>query len=85
LAVVTAQKWQFRVQRSPAIMKVAVLLLQHSQWLGQRALSQTVCKRRSSSSRRVCSKALFAGNRKRSHSGMRGREFTTGSATFTLD
>ena len=31
LAVDTAQKPQARVQRSPAIMKVAVPLLQHSQ------------------------------------------------------
>jgi hypothetical protein len=31
LAVDTAQKWQARVQLSPAIMKVAVPLLQHSQ------------------------------------------------------
>src|SRR6266849_4181611 len=42
LAVDTAQKPQARVQRSPAIMKVAVPLLQHSQWFGHLALSQTV-------------------------------------------
>ncbi len=34
LAVVTAQKPQARVQRSPPIMNVAVPLLQHSQWFG---------------------------------------------------
>jgi hypothetical protein len=41
-AVLTAQNPQARVHRSPAIMKVAVPLLQHSQWFGHFALSQTV-------------------------------------------
>ena len=52
-AVVTAQKPQARVQRSPAIMKVAVPLLQHSQWLGHLALSHTVWSLSSSSRARV--------------------------------
>src|ERR1700675_4412901 len=46
-AVVTAQNPHARVQRSPAIMNVAVPWLQHSQRFGDCALSQTVCKRRS--------------------------------------
>jgi hypothetical protein len=44
---VTAQKPQARVQRSPAIMKVAVPALQHSQRFGHCASSQTVCSLRS--------------------------------------
>ena len=47
LAVVTAQKPQALVQRSPAIMNVAVPALQHSQRFGHWASSQTVCNRRS--------------------------------------
>src|SRR5947208_17167580 len=47
LAVVTAQNPHARVQRSPAIMKVAVPWLQHSHRFGHYALSQPVCKRRS--------------------------------------
>src|SRR5438477_2504398 len=46
-AVVTAQNPQARVQRSPAIIMVAVPWLQHSHRLGHCALSQTVCNRRS--------------------------------------
>src|SRR6478752_3349526 len=46
-AVVTAQNPHARVQRSPAIIIVAVPWLQHSQRLGHCALSQTVCSRRS--------------------------------------
>ena len=43
----TAQNPQARVQRSPAIIIVAVPWLQHSQRFGHCALSQTVCRRRS--------------------------------------
>ena len=50
LAVDTAQKPHARVQRSPAIMKVAVPWLQHSQRFGHWADSQTVCSRRSATS-----------------------------------
>src|SRR5579863_616088 len=42
----TAQKPQALVQISPKIMNVAVPCSQHSPILGQRALSQTVCKSR---------------------------------------
>jgi len=77
---VTAQKAQARVQRSPAIMKVAVPLLQHSQWLGHFALSQTVCSLSSSSSARVRENVLDVGSGRRNHSGSRGR--TGGSARF---
>src|SRR5205814_1693379 len=73
LAVVTAQNPQARVQRSPAIMKVAVPLVQHSQWLGHLALSQTVWSRSSSSSARVRAKLALVGKRMRSQSGRRGR------------
>ena len=40
----TAQKPQGRVQTSPRIMNVAVRRVQHSERLGQRALSQTVSR-----------------------------------------
>ena len=43
-AVFTAQKRQPRVQVSPRIKNVAVLLSQHSLIFGQRASSHTVCK-----------------------------------------
>src|SRR4029079_3816819 len=46
-AVFTAQNPQARVQRSPAIMNVAVPWLQHSQRLGHCASSHTVCSRKS--------------------------------------
>src|SRR5690348_7750243 len=72
-AVETAQNPQARVQRSPAIMKVAVPLLQHSQWFGHLALSQTVCSFNSSSNARVCEKVSDVGSLMRSHSGKRGR------------
>src|SRR5438309_8259839 len=62
-AVVTAQNPQARVQRSPAIMNVAVPWLQHSQRFGHCALSQTVCKRRSEMSALVEKKTGFEGNR----------------------
>src|SRR5437660_11453041 len=72
-AVVTAQNPQARVQRSPAIMNVAVPLLQHSKWFGHRALSHTVCSFNSSSRERVRANLSVVGNRMRSHSGRRGR------------
>src|SRR6266568_5725708 len=62
-AVVTAQNPHARVQRSPAIMKVAVPLLQHSQRFGHCALSQTVCKRKSEISALVEKKTGFDGSR----------------------
>src|SRR5207244_11782579 len=62
-AVVTAQNPHARVQRSPAIMNVAVPWLQHSQRLGHCALSQTVCSRRSEISALVEKKTGFDGNR----------------------
>src|SRR5213076_3084880 len=80
LAVVTAQKPQARVQRSPAIMNVAVPLLQHSQWFGHFALSQTVCSFSSSSRSRVRAKVSEVGNLMRNHSGRRGRGFNGFSA-----
>jgi hypothetical protein len=46
-AVVTAQNPHARVQRSPAIIKVAVPWLQHSHRFGHCALSHTVCNRKS--------------------------------------
>jgi hypothetical protein len=52
-----------RVQRSPAIMKVAVPWLQHSQRFGHCALSQTVCNRKSEISALVEKKTGFDGNR----------------------
>src|SRR4051812_6540138 len=55
-------------------MKVAVPLLQHSQWLGHLALSQTVCSFSSSSSARVFPNEEDVGNFSRSHSGSRGRK-----------
>src|SRR5947207_4684004 len=58
-AVFTAQKPQARVQRSPAIMKVAVPALQHSQRFGHCASSQTVCRRRSEMSALVEKKTGF--------------------------
>src|SRR5438874_13543854 len=62
-AVVTAQNPQARLQRSPAIMKVAVPWLQHSQRFGHWALSQTVCNRKSEMSALVEKKTGFDGNR----------------------
>src|SRR4030095_12947956 len=62
-AVVTAQNPHARVQRSPAIIKVAVPGLQHSQRFGHCALSQTVCKRKSEISALVEKKTGFDGSR----------------------
>jgi hypothetical protein len=53
-------------------MKVAVPLLQHSQWFGHLALSQTVWSLSSSRSVRVREKVSDVGNGVRSHSGNRG-------------
>src|SRR5438876_5599304 len=69
LAVVTAQNPHARVQRSPAIMKVAVPWLQHSQRFGHWALSQTVCNRKSEISALVEKKTGFDGNRTLIHGG----------------
>jgi hypothetical protein len=84
LAVVTAQKRQARVHRSPPIMKVAVPLLQHSQWLGHLALSHTVCRFSSCNNDRVCANAGVVGRLPRSHAGSRGRERSAGSVRFKL-
>src|SRR5207244_4394440 len=62
-AVVTAQNPHARVQRSPAIMNVAVPWLQHSQRFGHCALSQTVCSRKSEISAFVEKKTGFDGKR----------------------
>src|SRR5262249_5812070 len=62
-AVVTAQNPHARVQRSPAIIIVAVPWLQHSQRFGHCALSQTVCSRKSEISAFVEKKTGFDGNR----------------------
>ena len=62
-AVLTAQNPQARVQRSPAIIMVAVPWLQHSQRFGHCALSQTVCRRRSEMSALVEKKTGFDGRR----------------------
>src|SRR6478672_10973405 len=62
-AVVTAQNPHARVQRSPAIIKVAVPWLQHSQRFGHCALSQTVCNRKSEMSALVEKKTGFDGSR----------------------
>src|SRR5437763_1032008 len=62
-AVVTAQNPQARVQRSPAIIIVAVPWLQHSQRFGHCALSQTVCNRKSEISAFVEKKTGFDGSR----------------------
>jgi hypothetical protein len=50
-------------------------LLQHSQWFGHFALSQTVWSFNSSSSERVREKVSEVGRVMRSHSGSRGRGF----------
>src|SRR5213593_4999763 len=62
-AVVTAQNPHARVQRSPAIMNVAVPWLQHSHRFGHCALSQTVCNRKSEISAFVEKKTGFDGSR----------------------
>src|SRR5258705_3512020 len=62
-AVVTAQNPHARVQRSPAIIKVAVPWLQHSQRFGHCALSQTVCNCKSEMSAFVEKKTGLEGSR----------------------
>src|SRR5919199_5838078 len=62
-AVLTAQKPHARVQRSPAIIIVAVPWLQHSQRFGHCALSHTVCSRKSEISALVEKKIGLDGNR----------------------
>src|SRR5256886_3753645 len=71
-AVATAQKPHARVQRSPAIMNVAVPWLQHSQRFGHCALSHTVCSRKSEMSALVEKKTGFDGNRTLIHDGLCG-------------
>ena len=61
--MLTAQNPQARVQRSPAIIIVAVPWLQHSQRFGHWALSQTVCNRKSEMRAFVEKKTGFEGNR----------------------
>src|SRR5205809_3102821 len=71
-AVGTAQNPHARVQRSPAIMKVAVPWLEHSHRLGRRALSQTVCDRRSEISAFFEKKTGLDGSRTLIHGGFCG-------------
>jgi hypothetical protein len=59
----TAQNPQARVQRSPAIIMVAVPWLQHPQRFGHCALSQTVCNRKSEINAFVEKKTGFDGSR----------------------
>src|SRR5690349_17818829 len=65
-------------------MKVAVPLLQHSQWFGHLALSQTVCRRRSSRRARVWKKLLLVGSLMRSHSGRRTRGTVVAEGMLSL-
>ena len=65
----TAQKPQARVQRSPAIMKVAVPWLQHSQRFGHWALSQTVWSFKSATSAFVEKNTGLDGSRTLIHGG----------------
>jgi hypothetical protein len=60
---VTAQNPHARVQRSPAIIIVAVPWLQHSQRFGHCALSHTVWSRKSEISALVEKKTGFDGKR----------------------
>src|SRR3977135_3945529 len=83
LAVVTAQNPQARVQRSPAIMKVAVPWLQHSHRFGHCALSQTVCRRRSEMSALVEKKTGLDGKRTLIHDGLFG--WWSAGSIFTQD
>src|ERR1700719_3049242 len=72
LAVVTPQNPHARVQRSPAIIIVAVPWLQHSQRFGHCALSQTVCSRKSEMRALVEKKTGFDGSRTLIHEGLLG-------------
>ena len=69
LAVFTAQNPQARVQRSPAIMKVAEPWAQHSQRFGQMASSHTVCSLRSDTRVLVDQNAGSFGRRTLIHDG----------------
>ena len=71
-AVETAQNPHALVQRSPAIMNVAVPWLQHSHRFGHCALSHTVCNRKSEISVFVEKKTGFEGNRTLIHDGLCG-------------
>src|SRR5256886_14663182 len=82
-AVVTAQNPQARVQRSPAIIIVAVPWLQHSHRFGHCALSQTVCKRRSEMSALVEKKTGFEGSRTLIQGGFRA--WGNAGSIFTQD
>src|SRR5438067_13496030 len=68
-AIVTVQNPHARVQRSPAIMKVAVAWLEHSQRFGHCAHSHTVCNRKAEISALVEKKTGFDGNRTLIHGG----------------
>src|SRR4051812_25791745 len=65
-------------------MNVAVPLLQHSQWLGHFALSQTVCSRKSSRRARVLKKLFVVGSLMRSHSGRRTRGTSAVRSVVTI-
>src|SRR6266566_4494628 len=67
---VTAQNRQALVHTSPRIMKVAVRRFQQSKMLGQRASSQTVCRRRSLTSCLSSRKFSPSWTRTRIHSGI---------------
>src|SRR5437773_5758681 len=58
-------------------MNVAVPRLQHSQWFGHLALSQTVCSFNSFRSVRVWAKLSVRGRVIRSHSGNLGRDLSS--------
>jgi hypothetical protein len=69
-------------------MKVAVLRLQHSQWFGHFALSQTVWSFNSSSNARVRLKLADVGSGILSHPGRRGRtgeSVTVGRAMLVFE
>src|SRR5207342_2525006 len=83
-AVVTAQNPQARVQRSPAIIIVAVPPLQHSQRFGHCALSHTVWSFKSEISALVEKKTGFEGSRTLIHSGLRSW-WSSGSIFGRLD
>ena len=72
-AVLTAQKPQARVHFSPAIMKVAVPWLQHSQRFGHWASSQTVTNLRSVIRDLVDQKTGLLGRRTLIHEGFLSR------------
>ena len=69
--VLVAQKRQLRVQISPKIIKVAVLLLQHSALFGHRPLLQIVCNPCSATIRSTSAKASLLWSRIFSQEGLR--------------